>query len=133
MIVSISPDAWSKIFADYRLQRFWMAGLVAVFFHTVADPFVTYFAVNVYGVGMEANPWLSGHLEQGWQSFFLAHIPLYLMISAFFIAFTWLFSLGSESEKQQIYTLSMALWLLIILWGILIVVNNIWVLLTGIT
>lgn len=133
MIVSIFPDAWSRIFADYRLQRFWIAGLVAMFFHAVADPFVTYFTVNVYGVGMETNPWLSSLLEDGWQSFLLAHIPLYLMILAFFIAFTWLFSLASESEKQQIYRLAMGLWLLIILWGTFVVVNNIWVLLTGIS
>ncbi|EMA19726.1 hypothetical protein G9463_22900 [Haloarcula sp. JP-Z28] len=132
MVVSVFPDAWSKTFADYRLQRFWIAGLVAIFLHAVADPLVTYFAVNVYGVGIETNPWLSGYLQQGWQSFLLAHIPLYLMIFAFFISFSWLFSLGSESEKQQIYTLSMVLWLLITLWGIFIVVNNIWVLLTGI-
>jgi len=133
MVVSIFPDAWSRTFADYRLQRFWIAGLVAIFLHAVADPFVTYFAVNVYGVGIETNPWLSGYLENGWQSFFLAHIPLYVLILAFFIAFTWLYSFGSESEKQQTYRLAMALWLLIILWGAFVVVNNIWVLLTRIS
>ncbi len=133
MSVSIFPDAWSKTFADYRLQRFWIAGLVATFLHAVADPSVTYFAVNVYGAGREANPGLSGYLENGWQSFLLAHIPLYLLILACFVAFAWLFSISSESEKQQMYTLGMVLWVIISFWGILVVVNNIWVLLTGIS
>lgn len=133
MFVSILSGAQSESFADHRLRRFWIAGLLAIFIHAVVDPLVTYYAVNVHGVGIETNVWLSEYLNDGWQSFLLIHLPLYLLIFIFFIIFSWLFTLASEPEKQQIYRLTMALWLLIATWGMILVTNNVWVLLTRIS
>jgi hypothetical protein len=124
----ILPSAWGETLGDYRIKRFWRLGLIAVFLHGVADPVVTYLIVNVYDVGREANPWLATHLEAGGTSFLLIHVPLYVMIFGIFAAFTWLFHRGSGTEKEQIYKISLTLWSLIILWGALLVANNLLVL-----
>lgn len=126
------PSAWEDTLTDYRIKHFWMFGLIAVFLHGVADPFVTYLTVNVQGVGTEANPWLATQLQSGMVDFILVHIPLYVMIFGIFVGFTWLFHRGSDSEREQIYKLSLVLWLLIILWGIVIVSNNMYFLMDSI-
>jgi len=114
----------SELFADYRLRRFWVLGLCGFFIHGVLDPFSTYLAVIVYGAGTEANPWLATYVEAGWESFLIIHLPLYLVFFGVLIGFTWLFSIGSESEKQQLYSFTIVVWLVIILWGGLVVANN---------
>lgn len=60
MLFSMSiPVSWVESFEDRRIKIFWVLGLTALFVHGVADPAVTYFIVNVFGVGAEANPFLA--------------------------------------------------------------------------
>ncbi|MFC7059981.1 hypothetical protein [Halovenus salina] len=126
------PLSGEGALGDDRIKRFWGLGLIAVFLHGVADPVITYITVSVYDVGREANPWLATHLEKGATSFLLVHAQLYLIIFGIFAAFTWLFYRGTDSEREQIYKLSLVLWSLIILWGAFIVGNNLFVLADGI-
>lgn len=125
------PVAWEDTLTDDRIQRFWVLAVIAGFLHGVADPFVTYLIVNVYAVGTEANPWLATYLQSGAVKFILIHIPLYIVIFGVSAAFTWLFHYGSDTERAQIYTIARIFWSLAILWGVLIVGNNLFVLVDG--
>jgi len=116
---------------DYRVRRFWKLGLAAVFVHIVLDPLTTYISVVTFGVGIEANSWLAAYLHAGGWAFVKIHLPLLFFIGAIFIGFTWLFSISSKRETRQLYILSILTWGGIILWGILVVVNNLMVLFTG--
>ena len=124
-------ETWATRFSDSRVRRFWVLGLAALLLHTVLDPLLTYLAVNVFEVGVETNLWLATYLNQGLFMFTLIHLPLYLGVFLMMGLFTWLFSRASESEATQLYWLSVVIWSGIILWGILIVGNNLWVLLHG--
>lgn len=120
-------------FADRRVRWFWIFGLVALFLHGVVDPLVTYLAVNVYGVGIETNSLLAGYLGQGVGAFVVIHLPFYVIGLGVLLAFTWLFSIASPSEMDQVFKFSILAWSFIILWGVLIVWNNLLVLVGGIT
>lgn len=122
---------WLAQFEDQRVRRFWVFSIVAFFLHGFVDPFVTYLAVNIYNVGVEANPLLAGPLNQGLSAFIVIHIPLYLGFFAFLCAFTWLFSRASPSETAQVYKISRIVWVGIIIWGLVIVGNNVLVLIQG--
>lgn len=125
-------STWATRFSDSRVRRFWILGLAALLLHTVLDPMLTYLAVNVLDVGVETNLWLATYLNQGLTTFIGIHLPLYLGSLLMMSAFTWLFSRASESEATQLYWLSIGTWSAIILWGILIVGNNLWVLLQSV-
>lgn len=132
MLFSMSiPMSWVESFEDRRIKVFWVLGLTALFVHGVADPAVTYFIVNVFGVGAEANPFLAPPLEKGAVPFILIHLPLYAGVCGACASFTWLFSCGSETEKQRLYRLSILIWPLIIVWGVFLVANNLIVLVSG--
>lgn len=117
---------------DYRVRRFWKLGLAAVFVHIVVDPLVTYVSVVIFEVGVEANPWLATYLYTGDWAFLTIHLPLVLFVGAVFVGFTWLFSISSGQETKQLYFLSLLAWGGILLWGLLLVGNNLVVLLKGI-
>jgi len=122
---------WTETLGDYRVRRFWTLGLIAMFLHGVADPAITYLIVDVYDVGTEANPWLAAHLSAGAAQFALIHIPLYVVALSVFVTFTWLFHRGSDAERARIHSIAVVLWTLIILWGVVIVGNNLLVLADG--
>lgn len=127
---------WSRFrntFADKRVRRFWGVGGVALLLHGIVDPFVTYLAVKVYGVGIEINPWLASALGQGLDTLALVHLPLFIVVFGLFVIYTWLFARASETQAKQIYRISLVGWALIITWGLLVVGHNLVVLLTGIT
>jgi membrane-bound metal-dependent hydrolase YbcI (DUF457 family) len=127
------PVTWRKIFVDPRIRRFWQFGLVGLFLHGVADPLVTYLVGPVYGVGIETNRWLSLYLSEGPVAFVAIHLPLYIFAIAGFCVFTWLFVRASPKERDQLYKLSLIVWGLIILWGVVIVANNLLVLASGLS
>lgn len=122
------PAGWDDTLHDYRIKRFWILGFIGLFIHGVIDPMTTYFTVSVHDVGREANPWLATHLQAGGSEFMLVHLPLYLMVGLVFVVFTWLFHHGSDTEKDQIYTMSLIFWAAVIIWGSFVVGNNILVL-----
>jgi hypothetical protein len=129
----IVPSTWREHVSDPRVRRFWYLGLVGLFLHGVADPLVTYLVSLVYGVGMETNHWLSMYLHRGLIAFILIHFPLYIFTIAGFCTFTWLFARASPEERYQIYKLSTITWGLIILWGMIIVTDNLLVLISGLS
>lgn len=117
---------------DYRVRRFWKLGLAAIFVHVVLDPLVTYVAVAVLQVGVESNPWLAQYLSGGGWEFAIIHLPLVVLVSTIFLAYTWLFTRSSDREATQLYLLSVVFWSVILVWGCLVVGNNLAVVLTGI-
>lgn len=129
--VTSNDTIWRGLFEAHRVRRFWGLGLLALFIHGVVDPFVTYLTVVTFGVGRETNPRLIGPLGDGPVTFVGSHLPLFLVSIAVLCAFTWLFSRASPSETERAYRLSRVVWGLLILWGLLLVANNLWVLATG--
>jgi len=116
---------------DYRVRRFWLLGSTAAFVHTVLDPILTYAVVTVFDVGTEANPWLAGYLTHSGWAFAMIHLPLYGFVAAVLCAYTYLFSIASEREATRLYHLSLLAWGVILLWGLIVVGNNLVVLFTG--
>lgn len=114
---------------DPRIREFWVLGIVSIFIHGVLDPVTTYFAVIVVDAGFEANTLFTGYLQEGPLAFFLAHLPLYVIFTVILFAFTVLFSTASETETDQLQTISRIGWSVVILWGSLVVLNNLRVLL----
>lgn len=124
MIGDASKTVVTEWYGDRRLRRFWALGLVAVGLHTVLDPVTTYVAVTVFEAGTEANPWLAGYLAQGAWAFAAIHLPVYLITFGVLGGFTWLYQQASAAEAAQLYRLSLVAWSGIILWGLLVVANN---------
>lgn len=123
----------SVFWADnQRIKTFWELGAIAVFLHGVADPAITYFAVNVYEIGYEANPLLNGTFREGWIKIFWTHIPLYIISAAVFYGYTLLFQRAGPDEQQQLHRFSQFIWIVLIGWGLLLVLYNLSVLAAGI-
>jgi len=99
----------------------------AFFFHTIADPAVTYIAVTILEVGVETNPFIRSWLDEGIEMFVLIHIPLYIFGIIGAVVIRWLFKQGSEREQKQVYYLSIIVLGVINVWGALLVLNNLWV------
>jgi hypothetical protein len=123
--------AWHDVGDDYRVRRFWILGIIALIIHGVLDPLVSYLAIAVFNVGQEANHLIAPYFQDGPITLLIIHIPLYAFCIGCFFVYTWLFSRGSVSERRQMYVLSLGLWCLIILWGLLLVFNNLLVLVYG--
>lgn len=92
-----------------------------------------YLLVNVYGIGTEANLWVATYLHSRVVEFLVIHVPLYIAIFGISAAFTWLFHRGLDAERAQIYLIAQIFWSLTILWGVLIVGNNLLVLVDGLS
>jgi hypothetical protein len=105
--------------------------VAAAFVHTVLDPVVTYAVVVVFDAGTELNPWLASILENGGWAFAAVHLPVYVLVAVILCAYTYLFSIASDNEATQLYHLAVVAWSMILLWGLLVVGNNLFVLLTG--
>lgn len=123
----------SEIKEEYRLQRVWILGSAALVIHGILDPFVSYLAIRVFNVADELNPLMVPYFEGSIVDLLLIHIPLFLITITGLILLTWLFSLGSDSQKQRVYRLALAVFSLMILWGLGVVANNLVVLFQGIS
>jgi hypothetical protein len=110
-----------------------MLGLTALTIHGILDPFVSYLAIRVFNVADELNPLMAPYFEGSIVDLLLIHVPLFLITITGLLLLTWLFSLGSDSQKQQVYRLALAVFSLMILWGLVVVVNNLLVLIQGIS
>ena len=122
---------WRTI--DRRVRRIWALGLLALLIHGLIDPVISYLAIQVFDVADELNPLMAPYFEGSIVDLLLIHIPLFLITITGLILLTWLFSLGTDSQKQQVYRLALAVFSLMILWGLVVVVNNLIVLLQGIS
>lgn len=89
---------------------------------------MTYLAVQVYDVGMEINPLFVKPLNEGALIFALAHVYLFAAVAIVFIGFLWLFELADSSERDWLRRFSTVAWSLIILCGLVLVGNNLFVL-----
>lgn len=125
--------SWLNPMVDKRRRRFWLLGGIAFLLHVVLDPFTTYLSVRVYGVALETNPLLIEPLRQGLRSFILIHLPLIALLGIVFVGLLWLLHIGSPAEAAWVARFSTIVWILIILWGILVVANNLFVLVSGLT
>ncbi len=114
------------------MKHIWILGLTALAIHGILDPFVSYFAISVFDVASEANPLMAPHFQGGVDRLLLIHIPLFILAITGLWLLTWLFSLGTDPQKRQVYLLSVGLWSLIILWGSFVVLNNLFVLFQGV-
>lgn len=110
--------------SDQQLRHVLILWISAFFFHTVADPTVTYVAVNLLEVGTETNPFIQSQLDRGFLRVVLMHIPLYILGIAGFVVLQWLLNRGSEQEQRHVYYLSLTLLSVINIWGIWLVWNN---------
>jgi hypothetical protein len=114
-----------------RIRQMLILWVGAFFLHTVADPTVTYVAVVLLDAGVEANPFLQRWIRDGIFSFIAIHIPLYVTGFLGFLILRWLFRQGSDHEQMRVYYLSIVVLSGINLWGMLLVFNNLWVILTS--
>jgi hypothetical protein len=118
----------------YRcIRNHWGLGLVALFFHGVLDPFVTYLSIVVFGVGVEANPFMDYYLRQGPVEFAVIHLPLFGLVLIGLLTFTALYLRAESPEVERLYIISLIIWVGIIVWGAIIVVHNLLVLINGLS
>lgn len=116
---------------DDRLAHLWQLYVVAFVLHGVADPLVTHAIVNIFDVGVELNPLFRSSLRDGAVSFAIAYVPLYLIAIAGLVALSTLYHRADDSDQGRIYRISTVILNLLIVWGIAIVVWNLWVLTRG--
>lgn len=135
------PDyLWMKVVDAFRydlinqqvVRTNWLLGSIALFLHGIVDPAVTYVSIEVFSVGIETNQWLSGYIHQSAIAFILIYIPLFILVIGSLFALTWLFAKASPAETRQLHKLSLVVWIGIILWGAVVVANNLLVLITGV-
>jgi hypothetical protein len=115
------------------MRHIWLLGLTALAIHGMLDPLVSYLAISIFDIASEANPLMAPHFQGGIGRLFLIHIPLIILTIIGLWCLTWLFSVGTGSQKRKLYRLSVGLWALIILWGLVVVANNLFVLFEGIS
>lgn len=118
-------------YTDYRVRRFGFLGIIALVIHGVVDPLVSYLAIAVLDVGREANPLMAPYFQEGLMVLVLIHLPLYVLVIGCILAYSWLFFRASRVERQWLHRLSLMMWGLIIAWGLILVVNNVFVLVGG--
>lgn len=107
-----------------RIRNILILWIIAFVFHTILDPVTTYIAVVIMNSGYETNPFLQGWLHEGFYSFLLIHLPLYGMCLVGLIVLPWLFRQAGEYEQTLIYYLSVTVFGGVILWGALLILNN---------
>lgn len=124
----ISRGAWLNHFRDLRLRRFWKLSGVAIFLHTIADPISTYLAVVVYNVGHEVNPLLATPLNQSLSAFVAVHTPVWMISIGTIAGFVVLFEKSSIEDLEIVVRYGELVWSGLILWGVIVVGNNLYVL-----
>ena len=120
-----------KPLTNPKVKVIWILGLVAFAIHGVFDPIISYLAISVFDVATEANPLMAPHLQGSIGDLLLIHVPLVVLTLGGLAMLTWLFSIGTSSQKQQLFQISIGAWTLIILWGLVVVANNLLVLIQG--
>lgn len=96
-----------------------------VLFYIVADPAITYFAVIILDVGVEANPFMRRYLNAGIDVFVLIHIPIYVIGVVGYVIFRWLVRHGTDAEQRRVYYLSVIILSGINIWGAVLDFNNV--------
>jgi hypothetical protein len=114
-----------------RLRHLKLLWICAFLLHAVLDPLITYISIRVLDTGYESNAFMRVWLNDGIGSFLLIHIPLFLYGVVGFLLLRWLLKLGNESQQAQVYYLSVGILGGAIIWGGVVVINNMWVLWTG--
>jgi len=99
--------------------------------HAIVDPILTYIIVVVFGVGYESNPMLAAPLNQSLTAFILVHVPLWVIITVVIVMFAIIFEKAPLEDIDTIVYYGEFVWLGIILWGILLVGNNLFVLVSA--
>ena len=113
---------------DHKLRRVYLLLGITWLLHAVGDPVVTFLAVNVFEVAVEANPLFRGVLDQGAVPFALAHVPLFVGGLLALMMFTILFDRAEGGERMRLYWFTLGGFSILILWGIALVTWNLLVL-----
>jgi len=116
---------------DAKLRRVLGLYAVAVLLHAVFDPAVTYVAVHVVEVGVEANPMLRPHFEAGLLRVVIAHLPLFVLLGCIGGSIAYLFETATGQGRRRLYAVSQALLAGTELWGLLLVAWNLRMLATA--
>ena len=112
-----------------RVRRLWLLFGIGVFLHGVVDPAITVVALTwVSGLG-EANPLIGFGLESGWPTFVGLHIMLFIIVGVPFWGITRLVQTGSVGASERIYDLISRGLVLVILWGLGLVMWNLYAIL----
>ena len=127
----IDHNSWLNLFRNPKQRRFWLFSGVATFLHAIVDPILTYIIVVVFGVGYESNPMLAAPLNQSLTAFILVHVPLWVIITVVIVMFAIIFEKAPLEDIDTIVYYGEFVWLGIILWGILLVGNNLFVLVSA--
>jgi len=120
----------SHFFTTIQAERIYCIKLLWILcflFHTILDPAITYVAVVMLEVGIESNPFIQRWLDKGIGMFVLIHIPVYIFGIIGFMILQWLFNQGSKQEQRQVYYLSIIVLGGVNIWGVVLVLNNLWV------
>lgn len=112
-------------------QRLGILGGIAAGLHLVLDPVVTYLVVQVYDVGRELNPLFVEAINNGIVSFAIILIPSFVVFGLVYIGQFWLFRFADPSETEWLHRFFTVAWSINILWGLLLVGNNLFVLLSA--
>ena len=116
---------------DAKLRRVLGLYAVAVLLHAVFDPAVTYVAVRIIEVGVEANPMLRPHFEAGLLRVVVAHLPLFVLLGCIGGSIAYLFETATGRERNRLYAGSQALLDGTVLWRLLLVAWNLRILATA--
>jgi hypothetical protein len=112
-----------------RVRRLWLLFGVGVFLHGVVDPVITVVALTwIPGLG-EANPLIGYGLTRGWPTFVGLHLILYVVVSVPFWGIARIVRNGSEDGSERIYYLISRGLVLVILWGLGLVMWNLYAIL----
>lgn len=128
----MQPSEWQPPSETQQIKRSLRLLAVATLFHTVLDPAITYFVVIHFGVGFELNPVLRPWLQAGLFPFIIVHLPVYILSVGGGLAFRRLLQHASGREQVAIYYLSVVGFGGLVCWGVVLVMNNLWVLWAGI-
>ncbi|MUV87036.1 hypothetical protein GJ631_10765 [Natronomonas sp. CBA1123] len=100
-----------------------------MFLHGVVDPAITVVALTwAPGLG-EANPLIRYGLNRGWPTFVGLHVMLFIVVGVPFWGITRLVRTGSADASERIYYLISRGLVLVILWGLGLVMWNLYAIL----
>lgn len=122
----------SRLWPASRAGRIWRLAAIVFSLHGVLDPAITYLAVEVLQVGVEANPFLRRQLAGGPWQLAIAHV----LLGVFFAATCWgvitLMRRGTAEEAADAYRLARLFLFGMILWGVGLICWNTHVILQGV-
>jgi hypothetical protein len=117
-------------FSDRRLRQIGVLYLLIGLLHGLLDPGISYFAIEILGIGREANPLMRFPMQKGILPFVLAHIPLYTGLLMGYFSTIHLLKKEKNKEGNTVYQLAVIGLTLLIGWGIWINLRNVIVLLS---